>query len=322
MRIEIPREIAAIFAALLLVSALFRALRLHYIVYTLTLILLWAYLGQCWNILYGYAGQLSFGHAAFFGLGAYASSLLFTNYGVTPWAGMLAGGALAALLALIMGYPTLKLRGAYFALATIAVAEMVRLLTLKLDFITNGPLGIILPITRSAAYMQFDDSFHWFLLAYVMLFMLSMVSYRIERSKLGAAFKMISEDEDASASVGIDVFKYKMIALLLSAFFSGIGGTFFAQLTGYIRPDIVLTPERSDEILIVAIVGGVGTFIGPIVGSMILILLRQTIFAMLGGGYAGVHLIVYGLLIIMVVRFMPEGIYPYLRRAIGRYLAA
>ncbi len=322
MKVEVPREVAAIFALLLFVSTICRILRLHYIVYTLTLILLWAYLGQCWNILYGYAGQLSFGHAAFFGLGAYASSLLFTNYGITPWIGMFAGGALAAFLALIMGYPTLKLRGAYFALATIAVAEMVRLLTLKLDRITNGPLGIILPITRSVAYMQFSDTFHWFLLAYVMLFLLSMLSHRIEESRLGAAFRMIGQDEDAAASVGIDVFRYKMIALLLSAYLTGVGGTFFAQLTGYIRPDIVLTPERSDEILIIAVVGGVGTFIGPIIGSMILILLRQTIFAMLGGGYAGVHLIVYGLLIITVVRFMPEGIYQYLKRAAGKYLAA
>jgi len=282
------------------------------------LILFWAYLAQCWNIVWGYAGLLSFGHAAFLGIGAYVSTLLFLNYGLTPWIGMFVGGVAAISLALLIGYPTLRLRGVYFALATIAVAEMVRLLTLKLDFITGGSLGLLLPITRSPLLFQFDDILHWYLTALVMLLVLSAVSHSIENSKLGMALRAVKGEEDAAASVGIYPFKYKMMALLLSAFFTAIGGTFFAQLTGYIRPDIILTVERSEEILTIALVGGTGTFIGPIIGAIILLSLRQTILALLGGGYAGVHLVIYGILIILVVRFMPGGVYQYLRSGLGK----
>ncbi|RLE51363.1 MAG: branched-chain amino acid ABC transporter permease [Candidatus Methanomethylicota archaeon] len=303
-----------------LIPAIFRVLGLYYVVYVITLIYFWAYVAQSWNILYGYAGQLSFGHAAFLGIGAYASSILFTKYGLSPWIGMWIGGACACLLAIIVGYPTLKLRGVYFALATIAIAEMVRLLTLKFDFITNGPLGIILPITRSPLYFQFEDVLHWCYTALGMLLILSYICQKIETSSLGIALRAIREDEEAASSIGIDTFKYKMIALLLSAFFTALGGAFFAQLTGYIRPDTVMTLERSEEIIIIGLVGGTGTFLGPIMGSMILITLRQTILAFLGGGYAGVHLIFYGLLIILVVRMMPEGVYPYIRRALEAVL--
>ncbi|MEM3022699.1 MAG: branched-chain amino acid ABC transporter permease, partial [Candidatus Bathyarchaeia archaeon] len=223
------------------------------------------------------------------------------------------------LLALAIGYPTLRLRGVYFALATIAVAEIVRLVMLKLDFLTGGALGLLLPITRSALLFQFDDIFHWCLMALAMLLMLSAISYSIENSKLGMALRAVRGEEEAAASIGIYPFRYKMMALLMSAFFTAIGGTFFAQLTGYIRPDIILTVERSEEILIVALVGGTGVFIGPVIGAIILLSLRQAILALLGGGYAGAHLIIYGILIILVVRFMPGGVYYHLSRAFAGF---
>jgi branched-chain amino acid transport system permease protein len=312
------RKLAMMAIPGVIIPILFRLLGQTYVVYVMTLILFWAYLAQCWNIVWGYAGLLSFGHAAFLGIGAYVSTLLFLNYGLTPWIGMFVGGVAAISLALLIGYPTLRLRGVYFALATIAVAEMVRLLTLKLDFITGGSLGLLLPITRSPLLFQFDDILHWYLTALVMLLVLSAVSHSIENSKLGMALRAVKGEEDAAASVGIYPFKYKMMALLLSAFFTAIGGTFFAQLTGYIRPDIILTVERSEEILTIALVGGTGTFIGPIIGAIILLSLRQTILALLGGGYAGVHLVIYGILIILVVRFMPGGVYQYLRSGLGK----
>jgi branched-chain amino acid transport system permease protein len=318
MGADLLRKLAMMAIPGVIIPILLRLLGQTYVVYVMTLILFWAYLAQCWNIVWGYAGLLSFGHAAFLGIGAYVSTLLFLNYGLTPWIGMFVGGVAAISLALLIGYPTLRLRGVYFALATIAVAEMVRLLTLKLDFITGGSLGLLLPITRSPLLFQFDDILHWYLTALVMLLVLSAVSHSIENSKLGMALRAVKGEEDAAASVGIYPFKYKMMALLLSAFFTAIGGTFFAQLTGYIRPDIILTVERSEEILIIALVGGTGTFIGPIIGAIILLSLRQTILALLGGGYAGVHLVIYGILIILVVRFMPGGVYQYLRSGLGK----
>lgn len=283
-----------------------------FIIYVLTLIFLWAYLGQSWNIL-TYIGQISFGHAAFFGIGAYASSLLFTNYGLTPWIGMWLGGVIAVIIGFIIGFPTLKLTGVYFALATIAIAEIVRLLTLRLDFITRGSLGVILPLTKSPLFMQFPDPIGYYYVTLIMLLILSFICNRLEKSKFGIAWRMIKEDEIAALSVGIDTFKYKMIALILSAFFTALGGTIFAQITGYIRPDTVMTLERSEEILIIALLGGTGTYIGPIIGSFILIPIRQTVLAFLGGTYRGIHLVVYGILIVLVATFSPGGVYSYIK---------
>jgi len=295
-------------------SVVFRLLGINYLVYILILVVLWAYLGQCWNICYGHAGLLSFGHAAFFGIGAYCSTLLLLNYGLSPWIGMVIGGCFASLLGFVIGIPTIRLRGAYFALATIAIAEMVRLLVLKLDFITNGALGLLLPPNLSPLNFFFKDIFHWFLVVLAMLAALWIISYKLEKSKLGMAFRALKENETAAASIGIYPFKYKIMALMMSAFFTGIGGVFFGQYIGYIRPDIVLVSTLSDEILIVSILGGVGTLLGSFVGALIFILLRESFRAFFGAGIMGSYLILYGALTIVVVMFLPEGIYPRIKK--------
>jgi branched-chain amino acid transport system permease protein len=313
-------EIAITLTGFLLASVVFRLLRLDYIVYVMVIMLLYAYLGQCWNIAYGYAGLLSFGHAAFYGLGAYVSTLLLMNFGISPWLGMFVGGGASALLGLVAGIPTLRLRGAYFAVATIAIAEVVRLLILKMDFLTNGALGLLLPTNLTPLTFYFRDIFQWFLVIFAMLIVLLFLSYRLERSKLGMAFRAMKENEAAAASLGVDLFRHKLAALAISAFFTGIGGVFFAQYVGYIRPDTILIPIISDEILMPPILGGVGTLLGPVIGAVIFIVLRYTFLATFGGGAAGAYLILYGALLVLVVMFLPEGIYPTLRRIVGRYL--
>jgi branched-chain amino acid transport system permease protein len=309
--------IIAIFV-LLIPALAFRLIGLNYAVYLLVLVALWAFLGQAWNICYGYAGVLSFGHAAFFGLGAYVSTILFLNYGLTPWIGMLIGGGFAALLGLFVGIPTIRLRGAYFALSTIAMAEIVRLLVLKLDFITAGASGLLLPANLSPLQLYFKDTFYWFLATLAILVALLIFSYKLEKSKLGKALRAMKENETAAASLGIYPLKYKIIALMISAFFTGIGGVFYAQYLGYIRPDFMLIPTLSDEILIVAILGGVGTLLGAVVGSLIFIVLRSVFLGLFGGGMMGSYLILYGALTIVVVMFLPEGIYPRLRKVVAR----
>jgi len=296
------------------VSVGLRLLSMNYLIYILILIVLWAYLGQCWNICYGYAGLLSFGHAAFFGIGAYVSTLLLLGFGLSPWIGMLIGGSFASLLGLVIGIPTIKLRGAYFALSTIAIAEMVRLLVLKLDFITNGALGLLLPPTLSPLDFFFKDIFQWFLVALAMLVVLWIISYKLEKSKLGIALRTLKENEIAAASLGIYPLKYKILALMISAFFTAIGGVFFAQYVGYIRPDIVLVSTLSDEILIVSILGGVGTLTGSFIGASIFIMLRESFRAFFGASVMGSYLIFYGALTIVVVMFLPEGIYSGLKK--------
>jgi branched-chain amino acid transport system permease protein len=315
-------EVIISLLAFLLAALLFRLLQLDYVVYVMVIIVLYAYLGQCWNICYGYAGLLSFGHAGFYGLGAYVSTLLLLKFGVSPWIGMFAGGGMCALLGLIAGIPTLRLRGAYFAVATIAIAEVVRLLILKLDFLTNGALGLLLPTNLTPMMFYFRDIFQWFLVALAMLTILVVLSYRLERSKLGMAFRAMKENEAAAASLGINPFRYKLVALAISAFFTGIGGVFFAQYVGYIRPDTVLIPVISDEILMSPILGGLGTLLGPVIGAVIFIVLRYTFLATLGGGIAGSYLILYGVLLVVVVMFLPEGIYPTLKRIAGRFFSS
>jgi len=313
-----PKTLMTTILLLFIIALISRLMDMNFVLYVLTLVALWAYLGQCWNICYGYAGILSFGHAAFFGIGAYTSTLLLLNYGMSPWVGILFAGSTAALLGLVMGIPTLKLKGAYFALATIAVSEMVRLLTLKLDFITNGALGLLLPTNLSPLDFYFYDAFHWFLVIFIMLCTLLFISYRFENSRLGIASLAIKNDEIASAALGVYPFKIRMIVLALSAFFTGIGGVFYAQFVGYIRPDIVLTPVISDQILLVPLLGGVGTLMGPVIGAIIFIILKHLFLALFGGGTAGAYLIIYGALIVIVARFMPQGIYPLLRSAVRR----
>ena len=309
--------IIAVFV-LLIPALAFRLIGLNYAVYLLVLVALWAFLGQAWNICYGYAGVLSFGHAAFFGVGAYVSTILFLNYGLTPWIGMLIGGGFAALIGLLFGIPTIRLRGAYFALSTIAMSEIVRLLVLKLDFITAGASGLLLPTNLSPLQLYFKDTFYWFLACLALLVALLIFSYKLEKSKLGKALRAIKENETAAASLGIYPLKYKIIALMISAFFTGIGGVFYAQYLGYIRPDFMLVSTLCDEILIVAILGGVGTLLGAVVGSLIFIVLRSVFLGLFGGGMMGSYLILYGALTIVVVMFLPEGIYPRLRKVIAR----
>jgi len=311
-------EITIAIFVLLIPALAFRLIGLNYAVYLLVLVALWAFLGQAWNICYGYAGVLSFGHAAFFGVGAYVSTILFLNYGLTPWIGMLIGGGFAALIGLLFGIPTIRLRGAYFALSTIAMSEIVRLLVLKLDFITAGASGLLLPTNLSPLQLYFKDTFYWFLACLALLVALLIFSYKLEKSKLGKALRAIKENETAAASLGIYPLKYKIIALMLSAFLTGIGGVFYAQYLGYIRPDFMLVSTLCDEILIVAILGGVGTLLGAVVGSLIFIVLRSVFLAQFGGGMMGSYLILYGALTIVVVMFLPEGIYPRLRKVIAR----
>ena len=285
----------------------------------LILVFFYAYVGQCWNILGGYAGQVSLGHSVFLGIGAYTSTALFMFAGVTPWIGMLAGGILAAALGLCIGFVSFRfrIRGASFILITLAFAEIVHLIVLHIQAV-GGSQGLFVPFTGASwAKMQFKGNTNYYYVAFGFLILITVVTRLIERSKLGMYLVAIREDEDASRSLGINIMRYKMIATAISAFFTALAGTFYSNYFFYIHPDEVLDVELSVDILLRPIIGGAGTLFGPIVGSFILTPLAELSRSYFSkGGLIGMHMVIYGLLLIAVVLFFPRGVAPYLQRLV------
>jgi branched-chain amino acid transport system permease protein len=291
-----------------------------YAVTLFTLIFFYAFLGQAWNIVGGYAGQLSAGHAAFVGIGAYTSALLSINAGVTPWVGMFAGAALSALLGALIGFLGFRfgLRGFYFVLLTVAFAELCRIVAANVDAV-GGAQGIYITFTGDPAQFQFSDSRAYYYIALALMLGATAVAAAIERRRFGIYLTAIREDETACEALGIDVFRYKMLAMIVSSFLTGIGGAFYAFYLFSLQPGTVFGIPLSVEIIIRPIVGGAGTLLGPILGSFILSPLAELARHYFStGGLAGLHLVVYGVLLIVVVLFMPQGAYPYVRRLLAK----
>ena len=279
----------------------------------------YAFLGQAWNILGGYAGQLSLGHAAFFAIGAYTSTVLAIHLGISPWLGMFAGAALAALLSLGVGYLGFRfgLRGFYFILLTLAAAEICRLIALHIP-ILGGYTGLFIDFTPNPWQFQFKGKIPYYFIALAFLAVATTITWTLERSKLGAYLVAIREDEDASEALGVNSFRSKMLAYALSAALTALGGTFYAYFQFYLQPNTVLNINHSVDIMIRPIVGGSGTVLGPILGSFLLELLGEFSRTYFAGGTAGLTVVIYGLLLIVVVLFLPRGVYPSLLRLFGR----
>ncbi len=282
-------------------------------------IFFYAYLGQAWNLISGYGGQLSAGHAAFVGVGAYTTTMLAMHAGISPWLGMFAGAALAALLGAVVGLLGFRfgLRGFYFVLLTVAFAEVCRIVALNTDAI-GGAVGLYIPFTGNPWQLQFQDNRGYYYVALGLMILATGVVALVERSRLGAYLAAIREDQDAAEALGVDTFRYKLIAIVLSAFLTGLGGAFYANYLFSLQPNAVFGIPLSVDIILRPIVGGVGTLMGPILGSFILSPLAElsrSYFAR--AGLVGTHLVVYGLLLIAVVLFLPRGAYPLLARALG-----
>jgi branched-chain amino acid transport system permease protein len=280
-----------------------------YVLHVLIMILFYAVLSEAWSILAGFAGQFSLGHAAFFGIGAYTSTLLFIWSGVSPWVGMFIGAGLAVVLSLVIGFLCFRLRGPFFSLVTIAFAETLRLLFLNWGPLTGGPVGLLVPLSGdSLANFQFLSRIPYYYTLMAITLIVIYVTYRIRNSQLGLRFMAIREDEDAAQSLGINIIRYKLIALAISVFFTALAGTFYAQYLLFLHPDAIMSLNFSIEIALPAIIGGMGTIWGPIIGSILLTPLAEFTRSILGGGYAGVYLIIYGSILILTMMFLPNGI--------------
>jgi len=272
------------------------------------LVLMAAQLGVAWNLLGGYAGQVSLGHAAFYGLGAYTSTMLLLNFGINPWLGMLLGAVVSALLSLGFGWSCFRLKGHYFAMATIAVAEIVQIVFTNWEY-AGSAVGLTVPMTqRGWGAMVFADKAPYYWLALGLLGLTLLATWAVERSHIGYYLRAIKDEPDAARSIGINIARYKQIALSLSAFFTALGGSLYAQKELYIDPNSVLSTALSIKMALVSILGGVGTLFGPVIGSVVLTVIEELTRTLFGGSGRGTDTIIYAALIVGVAVFYPSGL--------------
>ncbi len=283
--------------------------------------LLAAISASAWNIVGGYAGQVSVGHSMFFGLGAYAPLLFYTLWGWPPLAGIPAGMALSVVLALLVGLPTFRLTGHYFSMATIAVAELIHIFTGTWDFV-GAAIGLQGPATARGWWdLTFRSELPYYYIFLAMLALVLAVTALVERRRFGFYLRAIKASERAARSLGVPVRRTKMQALALSAAFTSVAGSLYVIKTGFIDPDSGFGILVSVQMVIVAALGGAGTLFGPLVGALILIPLQTATNTWFGGGGSGLTYILYGGIIVLIARFEPGGLFdlwhrmaPYLRK--------
>ncbi len=280
-----------------------------FLTHLLIMIMMYATMSIGWNIIGGYTGQVSFGNAAFFGLGAYTTTVLLTQFGINPWLGMLAGCILSVCLAVIVGFPCFRLQGHYFAIATIAVGEVMLLIFTNWEFV-GAAVGIYLPIVEES-FLNF--AFHstktpYYYIILVMMLIAIGVSYVVEKNRLGYYFRAIKDDPDGARSLGIDIQKYKLIAFSISAVLTSICGTFYAQYVLYIHPSSTMDLMMSIHLCIIVLIGGIGRLFGPVLGAFIFIPLMELTRVYLGSKGQGIDMIICAILVIVIAIWRPHGL--------------
>ncbi len=285
-------------------------------------ILLFALISVGWNVMGGFAGYFSFGHAAFFGLGAYTSGWLLTNAGISPWIGMLLGAAIAGAFAVLTGWLSFryKLTGAYFALATLAFAEMLRNIAIHTEFV-NRARGFRVPIIRESSWwmLQFPPGSPNYYFAILGLFAAAMLLViLLMRSKAGYYIVAIREDEAAASSLGVSPLRYKLLAVGVSGALTGVAGVFFLQFLFFIDPEIAFGASISVQAILPAIIGGTGTIWGPAIGALLFVGLGEVTSSLTRNppellsflsGRSGLDLLIFGVILILIIMFLPRGVY-------------
>jgi branched-chain amino acid transport system permease protein len=333
--------VAAVALVLLLVP---RAVQSPYLLHVMILFFLSVSMGESWNVIGGYTGQYSLGHAAYFGVGAYTTLMLLQYRHVAPWWGAWAAVGASLVVALVIGSICFRLRGPYFTLASIAVTESIRLIALNWKAVTNGAEGILLmdiPPLKIGGMLITDwlSKVPFYYIGLVLALVTLLVNYLVGRSKLGYCFQAIREDQDAANSLGINPAFYKNVALAISAVFTALTGAFYGLYIGFIDPHTVLGIDLSVEMVLICIIGGIGTNLGPVVGALVLVplseALRANLFARLlfsaglldetsrAGAFlkenlAHAHVLIYGILVVLVILFMPDGVLGFAKKLLAR----
>jgi branched-chain amino acid transport system permease protein len=304
-----------------LVAPLFAS---DYLLTVMIELLYFAFVGQAWNVMMGFAGQLSLGHALYVGLGAYTAAALYVHYGIGPWIGLLVAMPLAALAGAFVGFLAFRFRvaGVYFAILTIAFAEFARIGFDHLGF-TNGAAGLFLPVAQYARNDLWHLRGHPAMFYYVMLAATGvafLICRTLLKSRIGYFWLAIREDEEAARATGIDTFRYKMYAVVISAGMTSFAGVFYAFYYNNLFPEQVFNIARSIELILAPMVGGIGTLFGPIAGTFVLETLSEglrSLLAFVGIDVPGIKQVFFGVVLLAVVIGMPEGVWPWLARRLN-----
>ncbi len=302
-----PRIYTSLLALSLLLIVPFAA-GSNFVFHLFILICSYAALASAWNIVGGFAGQLSLGHAVFYGVGAYVTTLLLMQFELSPWLGMFAGALVSTLLAVVISWPCFRLRGPFFALATIAVLEVIRLLVINQHEVTGGSAGLAVPLKLGAEWMLFRARWPYLLIAFGFLAVTLLVSWKIKHSRLGYYLIAVREREDAAQAVGVNAVRVKLIAVMLSAALTSLIGSFHAMYLTFIEPGAMFSLELSIQIAMFALIGGLGTLSGPLVGTVLVLPLAELARGWLGDAGSGVHGLVYGLVLVAFVLTIPQGL--------------
>jgi branched-chain amino acid transport system permease protein len=278
------------------------------------LVLLYAIAASAWNIVGGYAGQVSVGHVVFFGCGAYAALAVYHHFGLPPLAGIPVGIAVSVAIAAAIGVPTLRLSGHYFSMATIAVAELARLVTTNTE-VLGAAVGLSGPtVPRSVFDVSFTSAVPYYYLFLVVLALTLGITWKMERSRIGYYLRAIKDSERAARSLGARTGRYKLYAFMLSAGLTSVAGALYAMMFGFVDPESGLGILISVKMLIMAALGGAGLLFGPLVGAAILVPLEEISNNLLGGRGAGLTFVLYGAIITLIARFQPSGLLGLMQR--------
>ena len=293
---------------------------------SLVLILIWGTSAAAWNVAGGYAGQISLGHSAFFGLGAYAAALFGARWELSPWLGLAVGAVVATAIGLVIGYLSNRLRGPYFVLATIAFSQVLLIVGSRWRGFTAGSEGIPVPFRPGFWTLGIADKRVWVWIVLVLAVLAYLVQLYLERARRGYQLAAVREDEDAALSLGVPARRLKVAAICVSAALTAACGALWAQYVGFVDPFYVFSVDLSVRFALAAIIGGLGTALGPFLGSALVTTVETYLRAQFGGigaGLVGLYLIVYGCALIVMVRWVPQGLVGWIgdrlrRRAVAR----
>ena len=274
---------------------------------------LWAGLAISWNLMGGYAGQFSIGHIAFFGIGAYTSTILNIRFAIIPWIGIIIGGLIAIVIGVLLGVICFRLRGIFYTLATLAFGQIIFITAMSYRELTKGSAGLLVPPKIGWSFMSFNNKLPYVYIAMVYMAVLLILTAIIERSKLGYYLMAYREDDEAARVIGVNTLKARLIIASISSFFMAVGGTIYAQYIFYIDPNSVLAINLSVQVALITIVGGLGSVFGPVLGAFLIIPLSQLLRAWLGGAIPGLHMIIYGVILIIVLLVIPDGLFPFIK---------
>ena len=280
----------------------------QFYLHVLTLIFIFATLSEAWNLISGYGGLFSLAHAAFFGVGAYATATLYVDYGITPWLGLLIGGLLGILVAMVIGLATFRLRQFFFVLSTLACSEAIHALFTYWRLKVPTGLGTTIPRNPAFANLTFNSELPYTMIAYLLLLAIVLTVWAINQTRINFFLRAIKNDEDAALCMGVDVFKVKLLIFSISAFFTAIGGGYYGMYNLYIEPDIIFNVDLMIQYIVFAIVGGMATIAGPIIGTIVLLPLTIFFRSWIGGLMAPMGFFVYGILLVIVILLVPGGI--------------